>query len=310
MVAINENAKESTSVKLAKPIDAVGRLEITTSSNLYFKKFNTGTATLVAPNKILTAAHVVDPDLNGVIDVKDLSKYSFELGDKLNTGADHHSLNIKQVSLHPSWKAAKANRVSNVDGGENASNPRYDLAVLTLSKNFTDVAPVVVSPNVPELDDSASLLKKKGTLIGYGDYGNPSASLENSDGLRRAAENIIDSVDNGLIRFDYDSTDSDFNDDRGFGSPNLDGSAPELDPVTGSSRKSIPLEGEIGPGDSGGPLLVDSDLGPAVVGVASQVINPDAITAYSPVTGYGSIDVYSSLDDPKTFDFLSAEDII
>lgn len=312
MVAINKNAKESTSVKLAKPIDAVGRLEITTSSNLYLEKFNTGTATLVAPNKILTAAHVIDPDLNGVINVKDFSKYSFELGDDLDVGADNHSLKIDQVSLHPSWQAAKANRVSSVDGGENAVNPRYDLAVLTLSENFTDVAPVAVSPNVPELADSSSLLRKKGTLIGYGDYGNPAASLDNVDGLRRAAENIIDSVDNGLIRFDYDSTYSvdQNNDNYGFGSPNLDGSAPELEPVTGSSPKPIPLEGGIGSGDSGGPLLVDSDLGPTVVGVASEFIDPDVVFANFPVSSYGSIYVYSSFDDPKTRDFLRTEDVI
>ena len=309
MVAINENAKESDSIKLAKPIDPVGRVEITTNITAYSKEFNIGTGTLVAPNKVLTAAHVIDPDLNGVIDVKDLSKYSFELGDDLDAGADH-SLKIAQVSLHPSWQAAKANRVSSVDESENVANPRYDLAILTLSEDFTDIAPVAVSPNVPELADDASLLGKKGTLIGYGDYGQPIATSGNSDGLRRAAENIIDSVDDGLIRFDYDSTYSfdQKNNNQGLTSPNLDGSFPEFTPVPDSPPKPIRLEGGIGPGDSGGPLLVESDAGPTVVGVASEFIDPDPLG--TPISGYGSIYVYSALDDPKTLDFLSAEDII
>lgn len=309
MVAINENAKESDSIKLAQSLDSVGRIEITTNTTSTLREFNIGTGTLVAPNKVLTAAHVIDPDLNGVIDIKNLSKYSFELGDDLDVGADH-SLKIDQVSLHPAWQAAKANRVSSIDEDENVVNPRYDLAILTLSSDFTDIAPVAVAPNVPELADDASLLGKKGTLVGYGDYGQPIATSGNSDGLRRAAENIIDSVDDGLIRFDYDSTYSfdQKNNNQGLTSPNLDGSFPEFTPVPDSSPKPIRWEGGIGPGDSGGPLLVDSDVGPTVVGVASEFIDPDPLG--TPISGYGSIYVYSALDNPQTLDFLSAEDII
>lgn len=310
MVAINKNAKESDSIKLAKPIDQVGRVEITTNTTKYSRELNIGTGTLVAPNKVLTAAHVIDTDLDGVIDVKDLSQYSFELGDDLDAGADH-SLEIERVSLHPSWQADRADRVSSVDGGEDVGNPQYDLAILTLSSDFTEIEPVAVSPNVPELADNESLVGKKGTLIGYGDYGQPTATSSNNDGLRRAAENTIDSVDDGLIRFDYDSTYSldQKNNNQGLTSPNLDGSLPEFTPVPDSSPKPIRLEGGLGSGDSGGPLLVDSDQGPTVVGVASEVIDPDA-TSGNPISGYGSIYVYSALDDPKTLDFLGAEEII
>jgi len=308
VVVINDKTKDSASIKLAKPIDPVGRVEIVTATTADYQELNIGTGTLVAPNKVLTAAHVIDPNLDGIIEVKDLSRYSFELGDNLDEGSDH-SLKIDQVTLHPSWKAAKANRVSDNDG-QDIPNPQYDLAVLTLNSDFTEIEPVEVSPDVPELLDNASLLGKKGTLIGYGDYGNPTADPDNSDGLRRAAENIIDSADNGLIRFDYDSTDPliQKNNDQGFNSPNLDGSYPELTSVPESSPKPISLEGGIAPGDSGGPLLVESDLEPVVVGVASEFINPES--SGSPISGYGSIYVYTSLNDPQTIEFLSTEDII
>jgi hypothetical protein len=49
-----------------------------------------------------------------------LSMYSFLLGDDLNAGAESadHKLEIDRVSLHLSWQAPEANRVSNVDGEE------------------------------------------------------------------------------------------------------------------------------------------------------------------------------------------------
>lgn len=308
MVAINRNVDESFSVELAKPIDPVGKLEIITSSSRFSTSFNAGTATLVAPNKILTAAHVIDTDLDGKIDITDVSQYSFLIGDDLEKGADHN-LKIEEVSLHPSWVASETNRVNNVDG-EEFFNSRYDLAVLTLSSNFTAVPSVAVSPNIAELAKNESLLGKKGTIIGYGQHGSPSATL-NSDGLRRAAENIIDSVDNGIIRFDYDSTFSfDQDGDQGLNHPSIDGSLPELIPVSDSSSTPIPLEGGVGKGDSGGPLLVTTDLGiPVVVGVASQFIDTEAPNGLA-VSGYGSVYVYAALNDPETLEFLDAENII
>lgn len=307
MVAINSNIEESASLDLAKSIDAVGKLEITTALSPTVRTFNTGSATLVAPNKIITAAHVIDPNRDGIIDVKDVARYSFLLGDDLEADADY-DLSISQVSLHPSWIASEANRIAIIDGTE-STNSRYDVAVLTLSNNFTGVEPIPLSPIVPELSDNASLLRKKGTIVGYGQSGRPSAVLNNGK-TRRGAENIIDSVANGLIRFDYDST---FRfqqgSNEGLNNPNLDGSVPELIPIPNSSPKPIRLEGGIGEGDSGGPLLVESDLGtPIVVGVASKFIDPDS--SGIPISGYGSVYVYSALNNPETVEFLNAENAI
>jgi Trypsin len=305
VVAINKNAKASDSIELAQPIDSVGRVKVTTYSSKTSTGWNTGTGTLVAPNKVLTAAHVIDPNLDGIIEVKDLSKYSFELGDDLDEGADH-SLKIEQVSLHPAWKASEANRISDADTSGDSPNARYDLAVLTLSDDFTEVDPLKVAPDVPKLADNEAFLGKKGTLVGYGDFGSPTAYSTNNDGLRRAAENIIDSADNGIIRIDYDSTYSfdQKNNDQGLSSPNLDGSSPELFPVEDSSPKPIRLEGGIAPGDSGGPLLVESNGDSVVVGVASEELSLDGLL------GYGSIYIYGALNDSQTIDFLSAQEVI
>lgn len=308
MVAINQGVDESVALKLAEPLDAVGKLKITTFTSRFLTKSNTGTATLIAPNKILTAAHVIDSDQDGIVDIKDTSQYSFLLGDDLETGADHN-LKIERVSLHPSWVASEENRIKTVDG-ETVFNARYDLAVLTLSEDFTDVEPIKISPNEPKLADNASLLRKRGTIVGYGKSGSPNA-ISNNKGQRRAARNTIDSVANGLIRFDYDDRPSlyDRDNDEGLNHPNLDGSQPDLIPIPSSSPEPLLLEGGFGEGDSGGPLLVDSILGdPVIVGVASKFIDTEAIG--STISGYGSVYVYSALNDPKTREFLNAQNVI
>ena len=307
MVAINSNVEESVALELAAPLDSVGRLDITTVNSPLFRRFNTGTATLVAPNKILTSAHVIDTDLDGVADVEDLAQYSFMLGDNLEN--PDREVGISQVSLHQSWVGAEENRFRTV-GDRQVNNSRFDLAVLTLNTNVTDIPAIPISPNVAELADQTSLVKRTATLVGYGEHGSPAATLT-ADGLRRAARNVIDSVGNNLIRFDYDST-SEFNQevDTGINSPSLDGSTPELTPVPFSSPIPIPFEGEIGAGDSGGPLLVPTDLNNnAIVGVASEFIDPNAFGGFA-VPGYGSVDIYTALDHPATIEFLEAENLL
>ena len=309
MVAINYDVDESVSLELAEPLDSVGKLEIITDESLVSPTVVTGTATLVAPNKILTAAHVLDADLDGITDVEALSQYSFLVGDNLAEGADLN-VTIESVSLHPSWVAAEENRLTTV-GGETLASAKFDVAVLTLSEEVTDLVPIQVSPEVASLADSDNqvLLGETATIVGYGKFGSINATLPNQ-GERRAAKNIIDSVDNNIIRFDYDSTFLHQQDgDEGLNAPSLDGSSPELIPVPTSSPIPIDLEGGIGEGDSGGPLLIDSEEGLVTVGVASEFIDTEVIGDIS-LSGYGSVYVYSPLNNPETVQFLEAENVI
>lgn len=309
MVAINYDVDESVSIELAEPFDSVGKLEIVTSESLIVSTLATGTATLVAPNKILTAAHVIDADWDGIIDVEDPSQYSFLIGDNLEENVDRN-ITIESVSLHPSWVATEENRLTTI-GGEEIANAKFDVAILTLSEEVTDLAPIQVSPEVASVADSdnQALLGKTATIVGYGKSGSTNATSLN-EGERRAAENIIDSGDNGIIRFDYDSTFSHQQDgDEGLNAPSLDGSSPELIPVPTSSPIPIDLEGGIGEGDSGGPLLVDSDEGLVTAGVASEFIDTEVIAGFT-TSGYGSVYIYSALNSPETVQFLETESVI
>ena len=308
MVAINYDVDESVSLELAEPFDSVGKLEIITGRSLTSQTLVIGTATLVAPNKILTAAHVIDTDWNGIIDVEDPSQYYFLIGDNLEEGIDRY-VTIESVSLHPSWVASEENRLTTIDGAEIA-NAKFDVAVLTLSEEVTDLAPIQVSSEVASLADSdnQALLGETATIVGYGKSGRINAISPNGV-ERRAAQNIIDSVDNGIIRFDYDSTFSFEQDgDEGLNAPNLDSSSPELIPVPTSSSIPIELEGGGAEGDSGGPLLIDSDEGLVTAGVFSQFIDTEVIS--TPISGYGSVYVYSPLNSPETVQFLEAENVI
>ena len=128
--------------------------------------------------------------------------------------------------------------------------PEVDLALLELTAPVQGVVPLPLYRGRAEL--GAALV-----IVGYGDFGTPHAALTRTDGRRRAATNVV--VDAGprrlFMKFDA--------------------------PPDGTE-----LEGVGGPGDSGGPALVD-------VGGKWQVAGISSASMDGKPGQYGVTDVYT-----------------
>ena len=128
--------------------------------------------------------------------------------------------------------------------------PEVDLALLELGAAVEGVAPLLLYRGRAELDATM-------VIVGYGDFGTPHGPLTRTDGRRRAATNVV--VDAGprrlFMKFDA--------------------------PPDGTS-----LEGVGGPGDSGGPALVD-------VGGKWQVAGISSASMDGRPGQYGVTDVYT-----------------
>lgn len=128
--------------------------------------------------------------------------------------------------------------------------PEVDLALLELTTSVQDVPPVPLYRGRGEL--GATLV-----IVGYGDFGTPKAGLQRTDGRRRAATNVV--VDAGprrvFVKFDA--------------------------PPAGTA-----VEGVGGPGDSGGPALIDAGGVWQVAGISSASM--DGRPGH-----YGVTDVYT-----------------
>ena len=123
-------------------------------------------------------------------------------------------------------------------------SPGYDIALLKLATSITDVEPVSLYTETDEVGQNI-------TLLGWGDFGTGALGISRqtpiNDGLFRQATNQIVRVDSTQIFFDFDPP----------GSDNV-----------------LPLEGVNGPGDSGGPALVQTTAGFKIVGVSSGGFYP------------------------------------
>ena len=93
---------------------------------------------------------------------------------------------------------------------------------------------------VDEIDE----LGKTVFIVGYGDYGNPVTGFKKSDAQRRAVTNIVDDAGPRRMFMKFD-----------------------LPP------KGTELEGVGGPGDSGGPALIQQNGKVYVAGVSSASMN-------------------------------------
>jgi hypothetical protein len=128
--------------------------------------------------------------------------------------------------------------------------PEVDLALLELSEPVEGLAPL---PPYRGRDELGATL----VVVGYGDFGTPRGPLQRTDGHRRAATNVV--VDAGprriFMKFD--------------------------EPPLGTD-----LEGIGGPGDSGGPALLEAGGAWYVAGVSSASMDGKP-------GQYGVTDVYT-----------------
>lgn len=279
-VVYRHDIAEADYVALAAQFPAVGQVA------------GGGTGTLVAPNKVLTAAHVVandDPN-EGAIGVirSEIYTEGFKLGSDVSSPTHH--VTVSEIQIHPSW----------LNGNE--FRRAYDVAILTLSSSIIDVEPMSFSSDNP--------VGQLGTLVGYGGHGvGTTVDLANEssyDNVRRAAKNMIDYLEPlnssetelaGTLQVDFDSPSGDKN---------------TLQTLYGHSSDATPvaLEGIIAPGDSGGPLLIEVNGQYRIVGITSSGGNPLSQTDQDELAGrYGSIGEWAALQHDTTVSFLATNGI-
>jgi secreted trypsin-like serine protease len=187
-----------------------------------------GTASSISPGWLLTAAHNVDLDGNGRVDA------GLALQFHLPT---YGVFSVSEIYVHPSFTGFANPSVND------------DLALLRLSTSLPSTL------NYPSLMTGV-FVGDRVSLVGYGQSGFGSYGYTSSATLtdRRIGANVIDA-------FELD--------DEGSGTPELflyDFDAPATLGFPGGSLGND-QESIIGPGDSGGPALLQTSDGLALVGV-------------------------------------------
>ena len=167
----------------------------------------------------------------------------------------------EQVIVHPEWNA------NNITGG-------FDLALVKLSSP-------ILSTSAAALYSGSDELGMVGTGVGYGATGTGLfGELLGTQGMKRAGTNVIDALgsDRGwnesLLITDFDSP---------------------LRPEDSSYGDSSPtaLEYQVGGGDSGGSLYIQTAEGWALAGVTSFINSIDG----DPDGDYGDMSVYTRVSD-------------
>ena len=145
------------------PYDSVGRFVGTTTKSGFL-----ASGTLVAPEWVLTAAHVVDS----------AKTLSFTIGGQ--------SYEVDRKIVYPGWN------------GDLWSG--YDIGLVHLSKPVDNIKPAQLYTGSGELNQSD-------TVVGFGKTGTGDSGDTKSDGLKRTAQNVISQIENQrLLVADFDST--------------------------------------------------------------------------------------------------------
>ncbi|MCJ8273641.1 MAG: TonB family protein [Psychrosphaera sp.] len=120
----------------------------------------------------------------------------------------------------------------------NERNLSHDMALLKLDRPVTHVAATAIYTKTDETNQHV-------WFVGKGDIGNGKVGITGGSSGLNHAENIIEETSKLWLKFDFDAP----------------------------GHNALPLEGISGPGDSGGPALVNTPTGYKVAGVSSHQRN-------------------------------------
>jgi hypothetical protein len=210
-IVVRDSDADSLYVTLGSsaPYDSVGRFSGTTNRSGFL-----ASGTLIAPDWVLTAAHVVDR----------AKTLTFIIGGQ--------TYQADQKVVYPNWN------------GDLWSG--YDIGLVHLVKPVDNVKPAQLYTGNRELNQAD-------TVVGFGKTGTGELGDTKCDGLKRGAQNVISQIENKrLLVADFDNP--------------LPSSAVPL-----GYTHSLPLEGMIAPGDSGGGLFITTATGTYLAGVNSFV---------------------------------------
>ncbi|MCX5685109.1 MAG: trypsin-like serine protease [Planctomycetota bacterium] len=165
-ITIRDDKSQSLYLNLASQAiyGSVGRIDEVAGSSAYI-----GSGTLIAPNWVLTAGHMV----SGATGLK------FTVGGATYTGSSWVS--------DPLWNG-------NLTLG-------YDIGLVHLSAPVTNVKPATRYTGTSEIGKTA-------TIVGYGMTGTGKTGATTFDGQKRAAQNAIDSFYNSsgrILMIDFDN---------------------------------------------------------------------------------------------------------
>ncbi|WP_251359455.1 trypsin-like serine protease [Kangiella sp. TOML190] len=218
-------------------------------------------ATLIAPTWAVTAAHCIsDFDKKRISETPHIVKL---LQDKYGIVDFFYPKEFRDDN-----KAAKSISIGgliHITESDNI-NYEYDIALLKFSKPVKNINPIPLYEGKKEVG-------KKVIFLGWGDYSTGDTGINRffsfNDRKLRRVSNKVDAVSETQLYFDFD------------------------DPKSTNSD-ALPLEGISGPGDSGGPALLKTASGYAILGISSRGNYSDSLKSKPFNTGkYGWLEFYT-----------------